>query len=163
MLSLRFGNWARVVAAAVLASAALLSFALPARADDTSSRPAAQAKRAPTSFGTTGTSSILGSVPSSRDTTGYANGFLYLPGPQPELNLGGRVPVGKSHVYVPYYGNVGGDPTHPTWQGAAGLAYGFRTWDISVVNGGFGSVQNAVPGAEAAPKANPSLSLSIRF
>jgi hypothetical protein len=162
MLSLRFGNSARILAVAFLASIAVLSFALPARADDTSARTAAQTKRAPASFASTGTSSILGSVPSSRDTTGYANGFLYLPGPQPELNLGGRVPVGKSHVYVPYYGNVGGDPTHPTWQGAAGLAYGFRTWDISVVNGGFGSVQNPVPGTEA-PKANPSLSLSIRF
>ena len=63
---------------------------------------------------------------------------------------------------MPYYGNVGGDPTHHTYQGVAGIAYGFRTWDISVVNGGFGSVQNAVPGTEA-PKANPSLSLSIRF
>jgi hypothetical protein len=163
MLSLRYGKIAHVFAAAVLASAALC-FAVPARADDTAAvaRAAAQARRAPASFGPTGTSSILGSVPSSRDTTGYANGFLYLPGPQPELNVGGRLPVGKSHVYVPYYGNVGGDPTHPTWQGAAGLAYGFRTWDISLVNGGFGSVQNPVPGTEP-PKANPSLSLSIRF
>ena len=163
MLSLRYGKVAQVFAAAVLASAAL-GFAVPARADDTAAaRTAAQARRAPQSFGATGTASILGSVPSSRDTTGYANGFLYLPGPQPDLNLGGRVPVGKSHVYVPYYGNVGGDPTHPTWQGAAGLAYGFRTWDIAVVNGGFGSVQNPVPGSEPPPKANPSLSLSIRF
>jgi hypothetical protein len=164
MLSLRFGKTARIFAVAAFASAALLSFAVPARADDTATARAAAmtAKRAPQSFAPTGTSSILGSTPSSREATGYANGFLYLPGPQPELNLGGRVPVGKSHVYVPYYGNVGGDPTHPTWQGAAGLAYGFRTWDISVVNGGFGSVQSAVPGAEA-PKANPSLSLSIRF
>jgi hypothetical protein len=158
MLALRIRQRAQVLSVAALASLALLSVALPARADDTARAP--QAKRSTTSFAT-GTS-LLGGVPASRQSTGYANGFLYLPGPQPVLDLNGRVNVGKSHVYVPYYGNVTGDPEHPTWQGAAGIAYGFRTWDISVVNGGFGSPQSVVPGADA-PKANPSLQLSIRF
>jgi hypothetical protein len=91
-------------------------------------------------------------------------GFLFFPGPaaQPGLNVGGRVPVGKSHVYVPYYGNVSTDPVHPGVQGTAGIAYGFRTWDISVLNGGFGSSQQTLPGVDA-PKNNPALSLSIRF
>jgi hypothetical protein len=70
--------------------------------------------------------------------------------------------VGKSHVYVPYYGNVSTDPAHPSWQGAAGIAYGFRSWDISVVNGGFGNAPPAVPGSDI-PKPNQSLTLSIRF
>jgi hypothetical protein len=158
MLSLRIRQRAQVLSVAALASLAVLSVAFPARADDTTR--VAQAKRSTTSF-TAGTS-LLGGAPATRQSTGYANGFLYLPGPQPLLDLGGRVNVGKSHVYVPYYGNVTGDPAHPTWQGAAGIAYGFRTWDISVVNGGFGSPQSVVPGADA-PKANPSLQLSIRF
>jgi hypothetical protein len=63
-------------------------------------------------------------------------------------------------VYVPYYGNVTGDPAHPNVQGTAGIAYGFRTWDISVLNAPPSS--QVLPGYDA-PKANPSLSLSVRF
>jgi hypothetical protein len=162
MFSLRFRHRAQLFSVATLAAFTLLGIALPATAEDTSARPAVQAKRAPASFGANGSLPLIGSVPSSRVASGFANGFLYLPGPQPLLNVGGRVPVGKSHVYVPYYGDVSGDPTHPTYQGVAGIAYGFRTWDISVVNGGFTNAPNAVPGGDQ-PKANPSLSLSIRF
>jgi hypothetical protein len=63
---------------------------------------------------------------------------------------------------VPYYGNVSTDPAHPGVQGTAGIAYGFRTWDISVLNGGLGTPQAPIPGVDA-PKVNPALSLSIRF
>ncbi len=163
MFSLRFRKRVQILPAVLLASVAFASVSAPARADDTATaaHTANQARR-PASFGSAPGAQLVGSVPSSRQTMGYANGFLFLPGPQPTLNVGGRVQVGKSHVYVPYYGDVTGDPQHPAWQGAAGIAYGFRTWDISVVNGGFGNVQNAVPGAET-PKTNPSLTLSIRF
>jgi hypothetical protein len=65
---------------------------------------------------------------------------------------------------VPYYGNVSNDPAHPGVQGVAGIAYGFRTWDISVLNGGFGTVQPVLPGTNNdAPKVNPALTFSIRF
>jgi hypothetical protein len=63
---------------------------------------------------------------------------------------------------VPYYGSISTDPTRPGVQGTTGLAYGFRTWDISVLNGGFGTQQAPVPGIDQ-PKVNPALSLSIRF
>ena len=76
--------------------------------------------------------------------------------------VGGRVNVGKSKLYVPYYGNISSDPTHPGVQGTAGIAYGFRTWDISVLNGNMGTQQAPVPGVDT-PKVNPALSLSIRF
>jgi hypothetical protein len=159
MLALRFCR--RLLSIAALAAVAVAFVAPAARADEAANaKTTAAAKRSTASLGATG--SLLGGIPSSREGAGYANGFVYVPGPQPEFNLGGRVNVGKSHVYVPYYGNVTGDPTHPTWQGAAGIAYGFRTWDISVVNGGFGNTQPAVPGADT-NKANPSLSLSVRF
>jgi hypothetical protein len=161
MLALRFRQ--RLLSIAALAAVGVAFVALPARADDAAaSVKTAQAKRTTTSLNDTG-SSLLGGIPSSRQGAGYANGFVYVPGPQSQLNLGGRVNVGKSHVYVPYYGNMTGDPTHPTWQGAAGIAYGFRTWDISVVNGGFGNTPAPpIPGADA-NKTNPSLSLSVRF
>jgi hypothetical protein len=160
MLALRFRQ--RLLSIAALAAVGIAFVALPARADETASVKATQVKRATTSLSDLG-ASLLGGVPSSREGAGYANGFVYVPGPQSQLNLGGRVNVGKSHVYVPYYGNMTGDPAHPTWQGAAGIAYGFRTWDISVVNGGFGNTTAPViPGADTS-KTNPSLSLSVRF
>jgi hypothetical protein len=124
---------------------------LPARADETATRAAA-AKRT-TSF----TSSALPGPNVPRGATNFSNGFVYFPGAQPGLNVGGRVPVGKSRLY----GNVSGDPAHPNVQGTTGLAYGFRTWDISVLNSGIGA-QQTLPGVEP-PKTNPALSLSIRF
>jgi hypothetical protein len=79
------------------------------------------------------------------------------------MNIGGRVNVGKSHVYVPYYGTISNDPAHPGVQGTAGLAYGFRTWDISVLNGGFGNQPSSgIPGGDP-PKVNPALTFSIHF
>jgi hypothetical protein len=49
-------------------------------------------------------------------------------------------------------------------QGVAGIGYGFRTFDLTVQNGGFsaGAPAPNVPGGEP-PKVNPSLSFSIRF
>lgn len=160
MLALRLCQ--RLTSIAVFAALAVAFAAPPASADETPGTKALQVRRAPASLSSAGMA-LLGGIPASREGAGYANGFVYVPGPQPQLSLGGRVNVGKSHVYVPYYGNVSGDPTHPVWQGVAGIAYGFRTWDISVVNGGFGSaVTPQVPGADSS-KTNPSLSLSVRF
>src|SRR6202012_734233 len=105
-------------------------FAAPAFAQD--QHPAA-AKRGATLLVNSQTSNVAGS-PQGRP--GIPNGFLSFPGAQPGLNIGGRLNVSK-HVYVPYYGNVSNDPAHPGVQGVAGIAYGFRTWDISVLNGGF--------------------------
>lgn len=145
------------VAVAALAAVLFCALTLPAGAEDAAAARNAAAKRSATSF----TLQQPGLPAAPGRTSG---GFLFFPGagPQPGMNIGGRVPVGKSHVYVPYYGNVSGDPAHPGVQGTAGIAYGFRTWDISILNGGFGSPQQSLPGVET-PKTNPELSLSIRF
>ncbi len=155
MLANRVRHRAFCLSAAVFAVCAALAFAAPAKADDTAR--AAQAKRSATSF-TPSLPSAVGGATQSRGN----GGFLYFPGAQPGMTIGGRVNVGKSHVYVPYYGNISTDPAHPGVQGTTGLAYGFRTWDISVLNGGIGSPQAPIPGIDQ-PKVNPALSLSIRF
>ena len=161
MLALRFSRRVRSLSVALFVAAAVLALAVPARAEDVpaSAARAVQAKRATTSLQNAQPSTTLGTQPGRS----FANGFLYFPGAQPGMNIGGRLNVGKSHVYVPYYGTISNDPTHPGVQGTAGLAYGFRTWDISVLNGGFGTPPApAIPGADT-PKVNPALSLSIRF
>jgi len=161
-VALRSGHNARSIVVAALAAVAVFAMTVPARAEDTtaSSMRAAAAKRATTSL-TNGTfQSDVGTA--NRSATSFANGFLYFQGTQPGVVVNGRVPVGKSHVYVPYYGNVSNDPTHPGVQGSAGIAYGFRTWDISVLNGGFGTPQQTLPGLDP-PKANPALSFSVHF
>ena len=158
-MDLRFGHWMRRLTVAAFAAVAVCISTLPAAAEDTTAGArAVAAKRSTTSF--TLQQPAITAAP-GRSTGG---GFLFFPGagPQPGINVGGRVPVGKSHVYVPYYGNVSGDPAHPGVQGTAGIAYGFRTWDISVLNGGFGSSQQTLPGVDP-PKNNPALSLSVRF
>ena len=153
----RYRQRVRLLSVAVFAALAVFAVAVPVRADDTHS---ASAKRQTTSF-TTGSTSTSATVAAPQSRGGY-DGFLYFPGAQPGMNINGRVPVGKSHMYVPYYGNVSNDPTHPGVTGTAGIAYGFRTWDISVLNGAFGTVQPTLPGGEA-PKVNPNLTFSIRF
>jgi len=150
MLALRFGQRVRLLSVAVLTALVVFAFAVPAKADDRT----AQAKRT--------TASLSNGAPAqSQGGQNFAGGFQFIPG-APGMNIGGRVNVGKSKLYVPYYGNISTDPLHPGVQGTAGIAYGFRTWDISVVNGGFGSPQGPVPGVDQ-PKVNPALSLSIRF
>jgi hypothetical protein len=163
MFASRFRYRVRSFSAALLSALAIVAIAVPVKADEVSRAPQAQTKRAPSSAGTTGVPALPNGIAApSRGTAGFANGFVYAPGPQSVVNVGGRLKVGKTGVYVPYYGNLNADPSHPTWQGATGLAYGFRTWDIAVVNGGFGNAQTALPGVDA-PKLNPNLSLSIRF
>jgi hypothetical protein len=147
----RFGKIARSLLAAVLIAVGGLAFAVPAKADDTARAP--QAKRNTASLSNAGTA--LQSGPN------FSGGFQFIPG-APGMNIGGRVNVGKSKLYVPYYGNISSDPAHPGVQGTAGIAYGFRTWDISVLNGNMGTQQAPVPGVDT-PKVNPALSLSIRF
>lgn len=153
MLQSRFRQRVRLLSVAVFAALAVFSVAVPARADDHT----ATAKRQTTSF-QTGT---ITTVTAPQGHTGY-DGFLYFPGAQPGMNINGRVPVGKSKLYVPYYGNVSNDPTHPGISGTAGIAYGFHSWDISVFNGALGTVQPALPGADSS-KVNPALQFSIRF
>lgn len=155
MLDVRFRQGVRFLSVAAFAALTALALTLPARADE---RSTAQAKRQPTSFQNATPSTVT--APQSHP--GY-DGFLYFPGAQPGMNIAGRVNVGKSHVYVPYYGNISNDPTHPGVSGTTGIAYGFRTWDISVLNGAFGNPQQpSLPGTDA-PKVNPNLSFSIRF
>jgi hypothetical protein len=151
MLVSRFGKFARSLSVAVLIALAGLAFAAPAKADDTTAR-APQAKRNTASLSNAGT---------VQAGPNFSGGFQFIPG-APGMNIGGRVNVGKSKLYVPYYGNISTDPMHPGVQGTAGIAYGFRTWDISVLNGSMGTQQAPVPGVDT-PKVNPALSLSIRF
>jgi hypothetical protein len=156
MLVLRVPQRLRTLTVAAFTAAVFCMFAAPAFAQD---NRATAAKRSTTSL-VTSPSNVVG-APQGRP--GIPSGFLYFPGAQPGMNIGGRLNVSK-HVYVPYYGNVSNDPAHPGVQGTAGIAYGFRTWDISVLNGGFGTVQPAIPGStNDAPKVNPALTFSIRF
>jgi len=142
------------LAVALFAAAAVFAFTVPVRADE---HPA-QAKRTTTSF-QAAQPATLGT--SAAGHPGSTNGFLVFPDAQ-GMNIGGRVNVGKSHVYVPYYGVISNDPAHPGVQGTAGLAYGFRTWDISVLNGAFGTTQPAIPGTDVS-KVNPALTFSLHF
>lgn len=155
MLVLRVPQRLRTLSVAVFTAAVFCALAGPAFAQD--NRPAT-AKRGTTSLVNSQPSNVVGAP----QHTGIPPGFLLFPGAQPGMNIGGRLNVSK-HVYVPYYGNVSNDPAHPGVQGTAGIAYGFRTWDISVLNGGFGTVQPALPGTNDAPKVNPALTFSIRF
>ena len=145
----------------VFAAALALAFTAPVRAEEATrgAQASVPAKRTTTSFESVAPTS----VGASATHAGFSGGLLYFPGPQTGLNIGGRVPVGKSHVYVPYYGNISNDPTHPGVQGTAGIAYGFRSWDISVYNSALSTQpQPPIPGAEA-PKVNPAVTFSIRF
>jgi hypothetical protein len=166
MLALRFPQRLRSLSVALFAISMVFAFAVPVRADEVQTSSAARAvpaKRVTTSLGNPQPPPPSTPLTTQLPGRSFTNGFLYFPGAQTGMNIGGRVNVGKSHVYVPYYGTISNDPTHPGVQGTAGLAYGFRTWDISVFNGGFGTPQTpAIPGADA-PKVNPALSLSIRF
>ncbi len=136
-----------------------VAFLAPARADDAHARPAAKQR------GTASLSLANGAPASgSRASTGFLNGFVYAPGPQSALGFRGRLNVGKSGVYVPYYGNVGADPLRPNVQGVAGIGYGFRGWDISVLNGGYTAGAPALtPGSGDLSKVSPSLSVSVHF
>jgi hypothetical protein len=165
MFALGLRSSARQLTVAVFVAIVFLVPALPARADVVPAAVVhqAQAKRATTSLTSPATQGLTVGAP--RPPVAGGAGLLYFAGPPTGVNVGGRVSVGKSHVYVPYYGIVSNDPTHPGVQGAAGLAYGFRTWDISVFNGPLGSAPGAsIPGATPNDsKVNPSLSFSIRF
>jgi hypothetical protein len=134
----------------------------PARAQDTAAAAAARARAAKqhtASLTLNGPAPAPAAAPALTSRgPGILNGFVYATGPQ-SLGFRGRVNVGKTGVYVPYYGNVDADPLHPNSETFAGIGYGFRTWDVSVMNGNSG-VAN-VPGGDA-PRSQ-SLSFSIRF
>ena len=159
MSAVRIHNRARLLSAAALAVAWIAAFGMPGLADD-NARGHDTKQRAAASL------NLNNNAPgaaAARPSAGFMNGFVYAPGPQPGLGFQGRLKVGKTGVYVPYYGNAGTDPAHPNVEGVAGIGYGFRTWDVSVVNGGFSAgAPAAIPGGDT-PKANPSLSFSIRF
>jgi hypothetical protein len=167
---MRLSNRARVLTVAVCASVWLAMSGSSARATETAgaaipAAPAAHAaavKRSAASLNLNAASPIS---PPAR-SSGMVNAFVYSTGPQ-SLGFRGRVNVGKSGVYVPYYGNVDtSDPLHPAVQGVAGVGYGFHTFDVSVQNGAFSPgvapPPPNVPGGSPA-KVNPSLSFSIRF
>jgi hypothetical protein len=157
----RFSTWARWVSVAVL-TAAWLGFAVaPASAQDTSAAKARESKAhtSSLSLNASAAASAPAAAPANRGGS-FLNGFVYATGPQ-SLGFRGRVNVGKTGVYVPYYGNVDTDPLHPNSQTSAGIGYGFRTWDISVMNGNSAGVAN-VPGGGDAPRSQ-SLSFSVRF
>ncbi len=162
MAVIRFFNRVRSLSVAAFAATCIVLSIGPALADESAAaapRAHEGAKRSTSSLNTN--ANAPGSAATTRSAAGFMNGFVYSEGPQ-ALGFRGRVNVGKSGVYVPYYGNVDVDPLHPAVQGVAGIGYGFRTWDISVQNGPFsGSVPN-VPGG-ASSKTNQSLSFSIRF
>ena len=156
-----FSHRARLLSVAAFAAAWLAASAVPARADEAAGARAHETKQHTASLNLNAPGAAAPVAPVTRGP-GIMNGFVYSTGPQ-SLGFRGRLNVGKTGVYVPYYGNVDTDPLHPNTQGFAGIGYGFRTWDVSVVNGGYTSGPPAsVPGADA-PKANPSLSFSIRF
>jgi hypothetical protein len=162
MSAVRLYNRARLLSFVAVAALTALVLAAPALGDTTTgARHEATAKRGAASLTLPAAGS---STTASRSTAGFSNGFVYTPGPQPVLGFHGRFNVGKSGVYVPYYGNVGTDPSHPNVEGIAGIGYGFHGWDVSVVNGGFAAGAQAapVPGGDTS-KVNPSLSFSIRF
>jgi len=159
MSGTRFSTWVRLVSVAVLTAAWLGVGVLPAQAQDTAAARAHEAKQHTASLNLNGSAgaSAPAAAPASRG--GILNGFVYSTSPQ-SLGFRGRLNVGKTGVYVPYYGDVDTDPLHPNSQAFAGIGYGFHTWDVSVVNGNSGVA--AVPGGDA-PKSNQSLSFSIRF
>jgi hypothetical protein len=159
MSVVRFNNWAGLLSAVILTAACLLAPGAPANADDATSAAHVTAKRSTASLNL-GNGSLPGASAPARSSGGFANGFVYSPGALPNAAIRGRLNVGKSGVYVPYYG--GTDPSRPGIQGGvAGIGYGFHGWDISVYDAGAG-VAPAGPGVDA-PKSNPSLSFSIRF
>lgn len=164
MSVVRFSKRARLLSVAALAAAwlALSAAPAPARADDAPAARAREAAKQRTASLNLNAPSPASIAPAGRSSGSMINAFVYQAGPQ-SLGFRGRVKIGKSGVYVPYYGNVDTDPLHPATQSYAGIGYGFHTWDVSVVNGGYnsGSLAN-VPGADT-PKANPSLSFSIHF
>jgi hypothetical protein len=158
----RFSTWARLLSAVVLSATWFAASVAPARADVTGTSSRAHEAAAKQHTASMNLSNGASAVTATAPHAGIMNGFVYSTGPQ-ALAFGGRVNVGKTHVYVPYYGNVNTDPLHPNAQGFAGIGYGFRTWDVSVVNGGYSSAPVAnVPGADV-PHANQSLSFSIHF
>jgi hypothetical protein len=122
----RFSTWARWVSVAVL-TAAWLGFAVaPASAQDTSAAKARESKAhtSSLSLNAPAAASAPAAAPANRGGS-FLNGFVYATGPQ-SLGFRGRVNVGKTGVYVPYYGNVDTDPLHPNSQTSAGIGYGFR-------------------------------------
>jgi hypothetical protein len=165
MSVVRFSKRARLLSVAAFAAAwlALSAAPTPARADDATAARSREAAKQHTSSLNLSAPAAAAIAPAGRSSGGgILNAFVYQTGPQ-SVGFRGRVKIGKSGVYVPYYGNVDTDPLHPATQSYAGIGYGFRSWDVSVVNGGYssGSLAN-VPGADT-PKANPSLSFSIHF
>jgi hypothetical protein len=46
------------------------------------------------------------------------------------VGVKGRVKLGESNWFVPYYGDIGGGSSAFTWQGAVGMGYAFRWGDV---------------------------------
>jgi len=161
MSAVRFLKRATLLSVTAFAVALTVLPVAPARADEAPVRKEAVAKQRTAALTLNNVPSAGAAIPVTHGS-GILQGFVYATGPQ-SLSFRGRVNVGKTGVYVPYYGNVSADPLHPETESFAGIGYGFRGWDVSVVNGSTnGAPPAAIPGADTA-RANPSLSFSIRF
>jgi hypothetical protein len=161
MSAVHFSHRARLLSVAAFVAAVFSMGLVPAVADQTAvaARLHEPVKR------TAAALKAMPSVPEPRShPASFLNGFVYATGPQ-SIGFRGRVNVGKSGVYLPYYGNVDTDPLHPNVESVTGIAYGFRTFDLSLQNSAGltpGVPAPNIPGGQP-PKANPSLTFSIRF
>lgn len=68
--------------------------------------------------GSTQTFNRSGSVKKTSDTTTAI------------LGAKGRIKLGQSDWFIPYYADVGGNGSSFTWQAASGLGYGFKWGDV---------------------------------
>jgi hypothetical protein len=48
------------------------------------------------------------------------------------VGIRGRIMLGKSHWFIPYYADLGAGDCELTWQVFSALAYAFDSWDIAV-------------------------------
>ena len=46
------------------------------------------------------------------------------------IGLRGRLNLGPSQFYIPYYFDIGAGSSEVTWEGVVGLGYGFKWVDI---------------------------------
>jgi hypothetical protein len=183
VLTLRFDRGVTFLAVAL--GAAVFSFALtaPARAESTPpgsplttltsphiTPPAAPPlhsalRRAPAPGANAGAAAAQLAAPTAGRsnqslTTGQIAPRLSPAVADPVVGVHGQLNIGRSHMYVPYYGDVAGG-TNAESQGVAGLGYGFGSWNLAVVNRSLGTDLGSM--VQNMKAINPSLSLSIRF
>ena len=179
MFALRFNRGVAFVSVAACAAALSCALAAPASADPSTifglpfGHTAATARATPppafrnstlkrNGTGEATSTAMLGASASRSSATVTLPQFSrFAPAGDPTVGVHGQVPLGRSHVYLPYYGDVAGAGPSASMQGVAGLGYGFGSWNLSVVNRGLGT---DVPSLVQSMKSvSPSLTLSLRF